>query len=189
MNLPDILSVFVIALGLSADCFAVSLGVGASGRGFSWRSMFRAAVAFGLFQMVMPLLGWLIGQTVVQFISSYDHWIAFALLAFIGMKMAWEFFKGESESESVDVSRWTNLLTLAVATSIDALAVGLSFAFLHVNIWIAAAIIGAVAFSITAFGYWLGRKVNAWIGRWALLLGAVILIGIGLRILITHWTA
>ncbi len=80
-------------------------------------------------------------------------------------------------------------MTLAIATSIDALAVGLSLAFLHINIWIAAAIIGAVAFSITALSYWLGRRVSAWIGRWALLLGAVILIGIGLRILFTHWTA
>lgn len=189
MNLPDLFSVVVIALGLSADCFAVSLSVGASGKEFSWKSMLRLALAFGLFQMGMPLLGWLIGQTVVQYISNYDHWIAFALLAFIGVRMAWEFIKGKSESESVDITRWTNLLALSIATSIDALAVGLSFAFLHINIWIAAAIIGAVAFSITALSYWLGRRVSAWIGRWALLLGAVVLIGIGLRILFTHWTA
>ena len=188
MNLPDLLSVVVIALGLSADCFAVSLSVGASDKEFSWKSMLRVALAFGLFQMGMPLLGWLIGQTVVQYISNYDHWIAFALLAFIGVRMAWEFIRGESESKSVDITRWPNLLALAIATSVDALAVGLSFAFLHINIWIAAAIIGAVAFSITAFSYWLGRRVSAWIGRWALLLGAVVLIGIGLRILFTHWT-
>ena len=113
----------------------------------------------------------------------------FALLAFVGARMAWEFIKGESESETVDIDKWANLLTLAVATSIDALAVGLSFAFLHINIWIAAAIIGAVAFSVSAVSYWLGRRVNAWIGRWALLLGAILLIAIGLRILISHWTA
>jgi putative Mn2+ efflux pump MntP len=187
MNLADLLSAVVIAFGLSADCFAVSLSVGASGKEFSWKSMLKLAGAFGLFQMGMPLLGWLIGQTVVELISSYDHWLAFALLGFVGVRMAWEFFKGEAESETVDINRWANLLTLAVATSIDALAVGLSFAFLHINIWIAAAIIGVVAFSVSAFSYWLGRKVNAWIGRWALLLGAVILIVIGLRILITHW--
>jgi putative Mn2+ efflux pump MntP len=151
--------------------------------------MLKVAGAFGLFQMAMPLLGWLIGQTVVELISSFDHWLAFALLAFIAVRMAWEFIKGGSESESVDIGKWANLLTLAVATSIDALAVGLSFAFLHINIWIAAAIIGVVAFSVSAVSYWLGRKVNAWIGRWALLLGAVILIAIGFRILVTHWTA
>ena len=189
MSLPDILSALVIALGLSADCFAVSLSIGAAGRAFSWKSMLKVAGAFGLFQMGMPLLGWLIGQTVVELISSFDHWLAFALLAFVGARMAWEFIKGEPESETVDIDKWPNLLTLAVATSIDALAVGLSFAFLRINIWIAAAIIGVVAFSVTAVSYWLGRKVKAWIGRWALLLGAIILIVIGLRILITHWTA
>jgi manganese efflux pump family protein len=189
MNPPDLVSAFVIALGLSADCFAVSLSVGASGRVFSWKSMLKVAGAFGLFQMGMPLLGWLIGQTVVELIASYDHWLAFALLAFIAVRMAWEFIKGGAESESVDIDKWANLVTLAVATSIDALAVGLSFAFLHINIWVAAAIIGAVAFSVSAVSYWLGRKVNAWIGRWALLLGAVILLIIGLRILVTHWTA
>jgi putative Mn2+ efflux pump MntP len=189
MNLPDLLSAVVIAFGLSADCFAVSLSVGASGKEFSWKSMLKVAGAFGLFQMAMPLLGWLIGQTVVELIASFDHWLAFALLAFIAVRMAWEFIKGVSESESVDIDKWANLLTLAVATSIDALAVGLSFAFLHINIWIAAAIIGVVAFSVSAVSYWLGRKVNAWIGRWALLLGAVILIAIGFRILVTHWTA
>ena len=189
MNLPDFLSAVVIALGLSADCFAVSLSIGASGKAFSWKAMLKVAGAFGLFQMGMPLLGWLIGQTVVEMIASFDHWLAFALLAFVGVRMAWEFIKGEPESEAVDIDKWANLLTLAVATSIDALAVGLSFAFLHINIWIAAAIIGAVAFSVTAVSYWLGRKVKVWIGRWALLLGAIILVAIGLRILISHWTA
>ena len=134
----------------------------------------------------LPLLGWLAGQTVVQFISKYDHWVAFALLAFVGIRMILEFIKGETGSEAVDIGKWATLLTLALATSIDALAVGLSFALLKINIIIAAAIIGAVAFSITAISYWLGRRVSAWIGRWALLLGAIILIGIGLRILFTH---
>ena len=187
MNFTDLLSAVAIAFGLSADCFAVSLTVGASGKLFSWKSMLKLAVAFGLFQMGMPLLGWLIGQTVVELIESFDHWLAFALLAFVAVRMAWEFIRGEAESEAVDISKWVNLLTLAVATSIDALAVGLSFAFLHINIWIAASIIGAVAFSVSAGSYWLGRKVNSWIGRWALLLGAIILLAIGVRILVSHW--
>jgi putative Mn2+ efflux pump MntP len=187
MDFTDLLSAVLIAFGLSADCFAVSLSIGASGKEFSWKSMLKVACAFGLFQMGMPLLGWLIGQTVVELISSFDHWLAFALLAFIGARMLWEFIKGETVSETVDISKWANLLTLAVATSIDALAVGLSLAFLHINIWIAAGLIGVVAFSVSAGSYWLGRRVNAWIGRWALLLGAIILIGIGLRILIAHW--
>jgi len=186
MNWPDILSVVLIAFGLSADCFAVSLSIGASGKTNTWKYILRVCLAFGVFQACMPLIGWGVGQTVVQFISNYDHWIAFALLLFVGGRMIWEFIEHKSESEAVDVSNWVTLFTLALATSIDALAVGLSFALLKLNIFIAVAIIGLVAFSITALGYWLGSRVSTWIGRWALLAGGIILIGIGLRILITH---
>jgi putative Mn2+ efflux pump MntP len=186
MSAADLLSVILIAFGLSADCFAVAVSIGASGRDFNWKLVVRVALAFGLFQMAMPLAGWLAGQTVVQFVSNYDHWIAFALLAFVGGRMIWEFIRGGEESEGVDVSRWGTLLTLAVATSIDALAVGLSFALLKINIFLASVIIGIVAFSVTAFSFWIGRKVSALIGRWAQLAGGIILIGIGLRIIIAH---
>lgn len=186
MNWPDILSVVLIAFGLSADCFAVALSIGASGKASSWKYILRAGLAFGVFQAGMPLLGWVIGQTVVQLISSYDHWIAFALLFFIGGKMIWEFIEHKSQSEVADISKWITLFTLATATSIDALAVGLSFALLKLNILISAAIIGTIAFSVTAFGCWLGRRVGVLIGRWALLAGGIVLIGIGARILITH---
>lgn len=186
MALIDILSVILIGLGLSADCFAVALTVGASGKEFSLRNMLKVALAFGIFQMAMPLLGWLVGQTVVSYIEQYDHWLAFVLLAFIGGKMIIEFIRNGTEAESVDISRWGTLITLAVATSIDALAVGLSFALLKINIVVAAGIIGVVAFSVSAFSFWLGRKVSALVGRWALLAGGIILIGIGLRILLTH---
>lgn len=189
MNIFDVLSVVLIGLGLSADCFAVALGIGAAGKTFSLKNMLKVALAFGIFQMAMPLLGWLAGQTVVGFISQYDHWLAFVLLAFIGGKMILEFIRNESEGKSVDVNKWATLITLAVATSIDALAVGLSFAFLKINIILASCIIGVVAFSVSAFSFWLGRKVSALVGRWALLAGGVILIGIGLRILITHLAA
>jgi putative Mn2+ efflux pump MntP len=189
MDIIDIFSVILIGFGLSADCFAVALSVGASGKTFSLKNMLKVALAFGVFQMAMPLLGWLAGQTVVGFISQYDHWLAFALLAFIGGKMILEFIRNEKETEAVDVSKWATLVTLAVATSIDALAVGLSFALLKINIVIAAGIIGLVAFSVSAFSFWLGRKVSALVGRWALLAGGIILIGIGLRILLTHMLA
>jgi manganese efflux pump family protein len=186
MNKADVLSVVLIAFGLAADCFAVSLGIGAGSKSFAWKPALRMALAFGAFQACMPLLGWLVGQTVVQIIANYDHWVAFALLLFVGARMIWEFFQGKSESGVSDISKWGTLLTLAVATSIDALAVGLSFALLRINIAAAAAIIGIVAFAITVFGYWMGKKVGVLIGRWALLVGALILIGIGARILITH---
>jgi len=189
MPIIEILSIILIGIGLSADCFAVALTVGAAGKTFSARNMLKVALAFGIFQMAMPLLGWLVGQTVVEFISQYDHWLAFALLAFIGGKMIIEFIRNGHEAESVDISKWLTLVTLAIATSIDALAVGLSFALLKINILIAAGIIGLVAFSVSAFSFWLGRKVSALVGRWALLAGGLILIGIGVRILLTHMLA
>ncbi|MCX6006781.1 MAG: manganese efflux pump MntP family protein [Chloroflexi bacterium] len=162
------------------------MGIGASGRADSWKRVLRVGVAFGVFQAGMPLLGWLVGQTVVQVISGYDHWVAFALLLFVGGRMIWEFVERKSESEAADISKWITLLTLSVATSIDALAVGLSFALLKLNILICAATIGIVAFLVTALGCWLGRRASVIIGRWALLVGGIILIGIGARILITH---
>ncbi len=186
MATADFLSVVLIAFGLSADCFAVALSIGSSSKSYSSKHMLRVALAFGIFQMAMPLAGWLVGQTIVQFLSNYDHWVAFALLAFIGGKLIWEFIKDGKEMEGIDISSWGTLITLAVATSVDALAVGLSFALLKMNIVLASAIIGVVAFAVTAFSYWLGRKVSVLIGRWAQLAGGVILIGIGLRILITH---
>lgn len=186
MELTDFISVLLIGLGLSADCFAVALSIGAAGKKFSPGDMLKVALAFGIFQMVMPLLGWLLGETVVGFIEQYDHWVAFALLAFIGGKMIVEFIRNDSKPGSVDISRWGTLAMLAVATSIDALAVGLSFALLKINIIMASGIIGVVAFAVSAFSFWLGRKVSAMVGRWALLAGGIILIGIGLRIILTH---
>lgn len=189
MEIIDLLSVILIGFGLSADCFAVALSVGASGRVFSARHMLKVALAFGIFQMAMPLIGWLVGQTVVEFISQYDHWLAFVLLAFIGGKMIYEFIRDQKEAEAVDINKWGTLITLSIATSIDALAVGLSFAVLKINILLAAAIIGMVSFAVSAFSYWLGRKVSSLVGRWALLAGGIILISIGIRILVTHMIA
>lgn len=186
MDPGDLIFVTFIALGLSADCFAVALGIGTLGRKISSRNVLRVALAFGVFQMVMPLVGWLVGQTIVRIISSYDHWIAFALLTFVGVKMIWEFVHGEGGSENLDIVKWGTLLTLSLATSIDALAVGLSFAFLRTDIVIASLIIGLVAFCVTAFSFWLGRKASVVMGRWAQLIGGLILMGIGLRILLTH---
>jgi manganese efflux pump family protein len=186
MNFVDVLSVILIGFGLSADCFAVALSAGAACRVFSLKNTLKVALAFGLFQMVMPIVGWLAGQVVVGFISRYDHWVAFALLAFIGGKMIIEFIRNDKDAGSANIESWGVLITLAVATSIDALAVGLSFALLEINIWIASAIIGVVAFSVSAFSFWLGRKVSTVVGRWALLAGGVILIGIGLEILLSH---
>ncbi len=186
MVVHDLLTIILVGFGLSADCFAVSLSVGAATISFSPKNMLRIAIAFGCFQMAMPVVGWLIGQTIVGLISRYDHWVAFAMLAFIGGKMMAEFIRNSSGSDVADVNKISTLIILAIATSIDALAVGLSFALLRISIFVASLIIGVIAFSVSAFSFWLGRKVSVLIGKWALLGGGIILIGIGIRILLTH---
>jgi putative Mn2+ efflux pump MntP len=182
----DILSILLIALALSADCFAVALSGSIYIKTVSFAPILRTAVTFGAFQAVMPALGWLAGRTVVNFISGYDHWVAFALLALVGGRMIWESFRPSDSQKRIDISKGLLLVTLAVATSIDALAVGLTFAFLEVNIIIACSIIGVVAFSVTIAGFTLGRKVSTWLGKYAEAIGGVILIAIGLRVLLTH---
>jgi putative Mn2+ efflux pump MntP len=182
-----LLAIFLIALGLSADCFAVALGAGISAtrRGL-WRVL-RTALSFGLFQATMPVLGWLAGRTVVDIVSGYDHWVAFGLLVFVGGKMLWESRRPEHErKDNADITRGLLLLTVSLATSIDALAVGLSFAFMEVNIFIASVTIGIVAFGATTIAFLLGRKLGELASRWAETLGGLILIAIGLRILLSH---
>jgi len=183
----DLASLLLIAIGLSADCFAVALGVSISGSGPSSRRMLRTALAFGVAQSLMTAIGWAVGSTVVDFIASYDHWVAFGLLTVIGGRMLWEsLHPREAEAKAGDTTKGVALLLLSVATSIDALAVGLSFAFLEVNIALAALTIGGVAFTIAALGFLLGRKAGHVMGKRAEAMGGVILIAIGLRILLTH---
>jgi putative Mn2+ efflux pump MntP len=135
----------------------------------------------------MPVLGWLAGRTVVNLIADYDHWVAFAMLAIVGGRMLWESFRPErSQGKEADITRGVLLLTLSLATSIDALAVGISFAFLNLNIALASCTIGAVACVVTVVGFRLGRKVSKLIGRRAEAIGGIILLAIGLRILLGH---
>jgi putative Mn2+ efflux pump MntP len=171
MDSLGIVSILIIAIGLSADCFAVALSAGFSLGEINKIQVLRMALSFGVFQAIMPVIGWLVGRTVIDYVAPFDHWVAFGLLAFIGGRMLWEFFEKKEKAETVDVTRGVRLLVLSVATSIDSLAVGLSFAFLEVNIGIAVAIIGTVAFIVTAVGVIIGRKVGQLIGRWAELAG------------------
>lgn len=185
--MADFLSIMLIAVGLSADCFAVALGGGISNKHISWPRAGRVATSFGLFQAVMPAIGWLAGRTIVNLISRYDHWVAFGLLGFVGGKMVFEaFHHHESRKDDKDITKGWLLVTLSVATSIDALAVGLSFAFLEVNILLAAVLIGVTAFAITIAGFLAGRKAGEVIGKRAELIGGLILIAIGSRILVSH---
>jgi putative Mn2+ efflux pump MntP len=181
-------TILLIALGLSADCFAVALGASTSSTGHLRSRALRTALSFGLFQAVMPVLGWLAGRTIVDVIADFDHWVAFGLLAGVGGHMLWESFRSEhTENNNTDVTRGLLLLTLSLATSIDALAVGLSFAFIEeVNIVMASVIIGVVAFVATGVGFLAGRKAGELVGKRAETVGGLVLIGIGVRILLSH---
>lgn len=182
----DLLPIFFIALSLSADCFAVALSGGIAMRTVSPAQMLRVSFAFGLSQFIMPILGWLAGRTIVGVISAYDHWATFGLLVIVGGRMIRESLRPEEDLRGADITRGLTLVGLSVATSLDSLAVGLSFAFLEVSIIMASLTIGIIAFIVTASGFLLSRKVSKLVGRRAKLVGGVILIAIGLRILLSH---
>lgn len=177
-------SILIIAIGLSADCFAVALSSSIAAKGFTLSRFVRLPIVFGIFQALMLVIGWLAGRSVIDFISAYDHWLAFALLVFIGGRMIWESFHEEKAKKNTD--SWVTLLALSIATSIDALAVGLSFAFLKTDILIAAVTVGIAAFVITGIAQLIGNKVGHLMGKRAELLGGLILIGIGIKILLEH---
>jgi putative Mn2+ efflux pump MntP len=178
----------LIALGVSADAFAVALGKGLHLRRFNLAGAAVIALAFGLFQALMPLVGYFLGTRFAEYIQEVDHWIAFGLLAAIGAKMLWEaFHEGQDTEPDTDSINVRELLVLAVATSIDALAVGVTFAFLPgVQIWWAITLIGLTTFVISFVGVVLGHRVGRRFGKPAEIAGGVILILIGVKILGDH---
>jgi putative Mn2+ efflux pump MntP len=181
------LALIGIAVGLAMDAFAVSIGAGLTLRTVDARQTFRLAWHFGLFQALMPVLGWLAGRSVARWIAPVDHWIAFGLLAVIGAKMIYEALKhGHGDAQRTDPTKGWSLVLLSVATSIDALAVGLSLALLEVDIWYPAVVIGLVAGAFTAVGMQLGTRFGALLGRRMEVVGGVILIAIGVQILVEH---
>lgn len=181
----DWLSILLIAPSLGMDAFAVALGVGAC-LACTARQLFRLSFHFGLFQFAMPLIGWLIGDTVQESLAAYDHWIAFALLAWVGGRMVRASFSEEPTYHAFDPTRGLSLIVLSLATSIDAFAVGLSLAMLRVDLWIPSVIIGIVAAGMTLVGMLLGRRLQTVWGKRAELVGGVVLIAIGVRVVWTH---
>ncbi|GAB6084645.1 manganese efflux pump MntP family protein [Desulfuromonas carbonis] len=186
----DIFSLFAIALALAMDAFAVALGAGLTLQRLGGRHLFRLGFHFGLFQALMPILGWLAGLTIQRWIESYDHWVAFGLLALVGGKMIHEAFAAAEVRDERDPTRGLTLVLLSVATSIDALAVGLSLAMLQVSIWLPALVIGLVAGGLTVAGMLLGRRIGARLGAlWGPrveIAGGLILIAIGIKIVLQH---
>lgn len=176
----------LLAASLAADAFAVAISMGLSARKASFRDAVRVGLFFGGFQALMPLLGYLAGSTVSAVIERYDHWIAFGLLAFIGGRMLWESARGTEEGGQPSLDALRKLLVLSIATSIDALAVGVSLAVLRENIWVNAAWIGCVTFVLSTLGVLAGRRLGRRMQRCATVAGGLVLIFIGAKILIEH---
>lgn len=176
-----------IAIALAMDAFAVAIATGVALKKVTSRQTFRLAWHFGLFQALMPVLGWYMGSTVRSSIEAYDHWIAFVLLGYIGAKMIREAFE-EDENSQEDPTRGMTLVVLSIATSIDALAVGLSLSMLGLSIWWPAFVIGIVALLFTAAGLHFGKTFSkaTSVSKYAELLGGIVLIGIGIKILWEH---
>jgi len=188
----SLLVILGIAIGLAMDAFAVSIATSISLGRVTGRQLFRFSWHFGLFQAVMPFLGWLAGQSFAVYIMAWDHWVAFALLMCVGGKAIYAALRMEDPENPIkrgDPTRGMSLVIFSVATSIDALAVGLSFAMLEVTIWYPCIVIGIVAAAFTLVGMLLGGKLGIRFGKRIEVLGGLILVGIGLKILIQHLTA
>lgn len=183
----DLIILFGIALGLAMDAFSVAIGVTIALGGTSRRQTFRLVWHFGLFQALMPIIGWAAGISVRPWIERWDHWLAFVLLGVVGGRMIFESLRGDhGEPSRTDPTRGWSLVVLSIATSIDALAVGLSFAALGVQVWTPAAIIGITAAAMTLLGTLGGRTLGARFGSRMAVVGGVVLIAIGVWILFDH---
>jgi manganese efflux pump family protein len=181
----DLLTVVLIAVGLAMDALAVSIAKGITVNNDRRKAGLLLAGFFGGFQMLMPVLGWAAGLSFKDIIMGVDHWIAFGLLSFIGAKMIYDSTKKEDAAKEEKIKLHT-ILTLAVATSIDALMVGLSFAFLETSIVEPILVIGAITFGLSYVGFMFGCNLRKGFGSRIKILGGIILIAIGLRILIEH---
>jgi manganese efflux pump family protein len=181
-----IITILLIAFGLSFDTFAVSVSSGLILRRINFLNAMKLAFILAVFQGLMPLLGWLIGSGVKKYMMSYDHWIAFILLTVLGAKMIFESFRGETDKKPINPMRFTVMISMAIATSIDALIVGLSFAFFELNIFLTVFIIGSVTFIVSMLGILFGKKAGAHLGQRMEIIGGLILFAIGLKILIGH---
>jgi putative Mn2+ efflux pump MntP len=182
----NFLEILLLALSMSMDAFAVCLGAGAQVRTAGPRPIFRLAFHFGLFQFLMPVIGWFAGTTIVRYISAYDHWVAFGLLVFVGIRMIRSGLEGGVGEQRNDPSRGWRLVLLAFATSIDALAVGFSLGLVGMTIWYPAVVIGVVTGLVSWMGIYLGNRLGQKLGNRMEIIGGIVLILIGIRILLSH---
>jgi len=182
----DLITVFFIALALSMDAFAVSLCIGTSAENNKNNIALKAGIYFGLFQALMPLIGWIAGYFMKEAIENLDHWIASGLLFIIGLRMIYEAVRKKSCHSEFNIDNTWVMISLSLATSIDALAAGLSFALLQMPILLAVFIIGVITFGLSFAGVRLGKKLSGILGNKVEIAGGIVLIGIGVKILIEH---
>lgn len=185
----SIFEIILISIGLAMDAFGVSIGkgltmpVGENGRKVT------LAFLFGLFQFLMPLIGWLIGRQFIDVISDWDHWIIFGLLGYLGIAMIREGLSDDDDEDDDDDKQFLGvweMMMLSVVTSLDAMAVGLTFAFLPINVWEASTMIGVITFGISLVGVYLGKFMGRFVGKYADIVGGGVLILIGTKILLQH---
>ncbi|MFN8257004.1 MAG: manganese efflux pump MntP family protein [Bacteroidales bacterium] len=182
----DLVTIFLIAFGLTVDSLAVSISTGLMVTHIRFWQAMRIAFILSLVQGIMPLIGWFLGNQVKDAIIEYDHWIAFALLAAIGTKMLYESLRSEEEKKDFNPLKFSVVLGLAVATSIDALVVGVSFAFINADILLSIFIIGFLTGLVSMIGMLAGKKLGNFFGQKVEFIGGLVLIAMGLKIFIEH---
>jgi putative Mn2+ efflux pump MntP len=182
----QLITVIIIAVGLAMDAFAVSVVSGSVYKQLKIKHAFRMAVFFGGFQAIMPLIGSLAGMSIKEYIAGFDHWMAFALLSAVGAKMIYESFKITPAGENFNPENIMVLLALSVATSIDALVVGITLSFLQVSIVTAVVIIGIITFGLSYLGVFIGKRFGHFFENKIEAVGGLVLIGLGVKILIEH---
>ncbi|MBS2097508.1 manganese efflux pump MntP [Carboxylicivirga linearis] len=182
----EFLSLLLLAVALAMDSFAVSITVGLSIKKIKFNPVGKVCLLFAFFQGIMPVIGWALGQSFADAISAYDHWVVFALLLFIGGKMLYEAFQYNESAPFVNAYNNKTITMLAIATSIDALAVGISFSLLNVDIVMPAIVIGIVTFIFSHLGIAIGWKLGSIFRNKMEIIGGILLIGIGIKILIEH---
>ncbi|MCS7136498.1 MAG: manganese efflux pump MntP family protein [Nitrososphaerota archaeon] len=178
----DLITTFLIAVGLAMDCFSVAIAGGTMGRSCI-STAFKVGISFGSFQTFMPLLGWLLGKSLMEVVSAFDHWVAFGLLGFVGCKMIYEAFRKDHENMTLN---FRNLLILSIATSVDAFSVGIAIGFLTASIIISIFIFGFMTFVLSFLGILIGGMFERIFGKRTQIIGGIILIVIGIEILLEH---
>lgn len=182
----NIFTIIIIALGLAMDSLAVSITSGLTLKKIRLRNALKIAIFFSLFQATMPIIGWLAGVNLGNFVSEIDHWIAFGLLTFIGSRIIYNSIYKKSSSQIINPLKNSSLILLSIATSIDALIVGATFAFLNISILTAVIVIGVITFLLSFSGVYIGTTFGHFSKKKIEILGGIILIGIGIKILLEH---